>query len=170
MESFRIWTDGCCLKPPWGKTGPGGWAMVVEEDGEVIDTDCAGYDETTSLRMEMLAIIAGFRYTKGRRVEVYCDAQFLVNGAIHHLAKWKHRGWRRRSRKSASLPLAEVDLWEEIDELLCGSLATISWVPSHAGYPFNEYADELADVAARGARSASWGTPPPSIAIPALAR
>jgi ribonuclease HI len=154
---YRIWTDGCCLKPPWGKEGAGGWAMVVEEDGKVLATDCVGYEWTNPLEMEMRAVIAALRYADGRQVEIFCDAKVVVTGAMEHLSAYRRKGWR-------TVPGGEVALWQRVEELLLGSLTTILWVPSHSGYPFNEYADELADIAARGARTARFD-PLPTAAV-----
>jgi len=154
---IRLWTDGCCLKAPGRLDGPGGWALVVEEDGEVIHTEVEGHDLTTPLRMELHGVIAALRYARGRRLEVCCDAKVVVDCVMEgHVQRWKHRNWTKAPGGEE-----EVPLWRRIEELLYGSLTTLTWVRGHSGLPFNELADELADVAARGARTATrWDRRP----------
>jgi ribonuclease HI len=60
------------------------------------------------------------------------------------LSGWIKRGWRTAGRK----PVKNVDLWEELAALAAGRTITWHWVKGHAGDPYNEEVDALANAAA----------------------
>ena len=122
-EQIHIYTDGACL----GNPGPGGWAAIVQLNGE--ETELAGHEDgTTNNRMEVTAAIKGLEATpKGSMVTLYSDSQYLVNTMT--------KGWKRR---------ANVDLWTRLDTLVAQRSVVWEWVRGHAGHPENERADKLA--------------------------
>ena len=123
---IRIYTDGACR----GNPGPGGWAAVIEEDGQ--KKAIAGREkDTTNNRMEMLAAIKGLEATpEGAAATVFSDSQYLVNTMT--------KGWKRR---------ANQDLWARLDGLTNQRRVKWEWVRGHAGHPGNEEADALANKA-----------------------
>ena len=122
-EQIHIYTDGACQ----GNPGPGGWAAIVQRDGQ--ETELAGREEdTTNNRMEILAAIKGLEATpEGSTVTLYSDSQYLVNTMT--------RGWKRR---------ANIDLWNRLDTLVTQRNVAWEWVRGHMGHPENERADKLA--------------------------
>ena len=53
-----IYTDGGCS----GNPGPGGWAFVVSEAGEIKEYRSGGDKATTNNKMELTAVINALEY------------------------------------------------------------------------------------------------------------
>jgi ribonuclease HI len=132
-----MYTDGACR----GNPGPGGWGVLLLAKGREKEL-CGGEALTTNNRMELMAAIAGLKaLTRGCRVAIYTDSQYLRNGIREWLAQWKKRGWKTADRK----PVKNQDLWELLDELAARHEIEWHWVRGHAGHDGNERADELAN-------------------------
>ena len=118
-----IYTDGACS----GNPGPGGWGAIVIIDGQQTVLK-GGLGETTNNRMEMMAVIEGLRYLPSKSiVTIHTDSTYITNTMT--------KGWRRK---------ANLDLWQEIDDLVDKQSVTWKWVKGHAGNPLNELADSIA--------------------------
>jgi ribonuclease HI len=144
---IEIYTDGACA----GNPGPGGWGVVIIENGERRELH-GGEAATTNNRMEMTAAIEALRATQGaERVALYTDSQYLRNGILAWIAGWKRNGWRTADKK----PVKNKDLWEALDAERQNRKIDWHWVKAHAGDPNNERADELARLGCNGA----GGTP-----------
>ena len=132
-----MYTDGACR----GNPGPGGWGVLLLAKGREKEL-CGGEALTTNNRMELTAAIEGLKaLTRGCRVAIYTDSQYLRNGIREWLAQWKKRGWKTADRK----PVKNQDLWELLDELAARHEIEWHWVRGHAGHDGNERADELAN-------------------------
>ena len=120
---IRIYTDGSCL----GNPGPGGWAAVIEQDGQ--KKALAGREDgTTNNRMEVLAAIKGLEaIPRSAKVTVFSDSQYLVNTMT--------KGWKRNVNQ---------DLWARLDAVVKERRVAWEWVRGHAGHPGNEEANALA--------------------------
>lgn len=152
---YEVFTDGSCI----GNPGPGGFGWVcrhvVVDNGEEIEVarrlGSGSEADTTNSRMEMLAALDALRAigTTSVPVHLFSDSEFLVRGMNEWLAGWKARGWR----KSNGTRVANIRLWEEIETAAAHQRnLTWNWVMGHAGNPFNEQADRLAQGAAQAAR------------------
>jgi ribonuclease HI len=131
-----IYTDGACA----GNPGPGGWGVLIIENGKRRELH-GGEAATTNNRMEMMAAIEALRATQGaERVILHTDSQYLRNGILSWMLKWKRNGWRTADGK----PVKNKDLWEALDAERSGRKIDWRWVKGHAGDPNNERADELA--------------------------
>jgi ribonuclease HI len=141
MKEIVIYTDGSCE----GNPGPGGWAAIVDEDGERRELT-GGEPQTTNNRMEMMAVIQGLAsLEEPAAVRVVTDSQYVVKG----MQSWIH-GWRRKGWKTAAGdPVKNRDLWEELDRVASPHRMTWEWVRGHDGHPENERADTLAREAIR---------------------
>lgn len=132
-----VFTDGSATPNP----GPGGWGAVYVTDGEIVARDHGHEDETTNNRMEYTAAIRGADLVPaGTAATIYTDSRLVHDTITKWAAGWKARGWRRKTGAVANLDLVK-ELYERItsrDEL------EMAWVPAHAGYRWNEYADALA--------------------------
>jgi len=53
---------------------------------------------------------------------------------------WKKNGWKNAGKK----PVANQELWQELDRLAATHDVRWEWVRGHAGHVENERADELA--------------------------
>ncbi|MBI4291603.1 MAG: ribonuclease HI [Betaproteobacteria bacterium] len=136
-SAVRIYTDGACK----GNPGPGGWGALLKFGAREKEL-FGGEPETTNNRMELTAVIRALEaLTRGCRVEIYTDSQYVHKGISEWLSNWKRRGWRTADRK----PVKNQDLWQRLDELTGKHEIRWHWVKGHAGHPENERADGLAN-------------------------
>ena len=141
MNEVVIYTDGACE----GNPGPGGYAAIIDEDGERREIT-GGERQTTNNRMELMAVIKALAaLDEPSIVRVVTDSQYVANG----MKSWIH-GWRRKGWKTASgAPVKNRDLWEELDRRASSHRMSWEWVRGHAGHLENERADALAREAIR---------------------
>ncbi len=139
MKRVTIYTDGACE----GNPGPGGFAAIIEEEGDTRDVT-GGEPRTTNNRMELKAVIAGLEaLDETSQVRIMTDSQYVAKG----MTSWIH-GWRRKGWKTASgTPVKNRELWEELDALAKRHRVQWEWVRGHDGHPGNERADTLAKEA-----------------------
>jgi len=116
-----------------------------------------GERETTNNRMELRAAIEALRALKEpAQVDLYTDSAYLKRGVSEWLPSWKRAGWRRQ-RGNQRLPLANEDLWRELDRLIQIHQVRFHWLAGHTGHPENERADRLARAAIPKVREDSTG-------------
>ncbi|MGQ9548506.1 MAG: ribonuclease HI [Roseiflexus sp.] len=136
-----IFTDGACR----GNPGPGGWAAVIVQNGDVIEIGGAE-EQTTNNRMELRAAVEALRRVPpDTPVHLTTDSEYLLHGATRWLPLWKERNWITNEQTS----VAHRDLWEELDAL-AGQRVTWQYVRGHSGNPWNERANILAQAYADG--------------------
>lgn len=136
-ECVQAYTDGACK----GNPGPGGWGVLLRW-GEVEKELLGGERETTNNRMELMAVIVALETLKRpTRIQITTDSQYVKNGVLSWMKKWKLNGWRTASRQ----PVKNRDLWERLDAALVGHEVSWRWVKGHAGHAENERADRLAN-------------------------
>ncbi len=136
-QTVVMYTDGACK----GNPGPGGWGVVLQH-GDHEKTLFGGEQQTTNNRMELTAAIEGLQALKRDcRVELYTDSVYVKDGITRWLANWKRNGWKTAAKK----PVANQDLWEQLDALCARHDVHWHWVKGHAGHPGNEQADALAN-------------------------
>lgn len=135
----EIYTDGACR----GNPGPGGWAALLRSGGnEYIVKGSA--PETTNNRMELVAAIEGLAALKHKsEVSLTTDSQYVKQGVLSWVAKWKVNGWKTAGRKDVK----NKDLWQRLDAL--NNLHNVSWfwVKGHSGHVDNERVDQAANLA-----------------------
>ena len=145
MASLTIYTDGACS----GNPGPGGWAWAVAPDGEPHRT--GGEERTTNQRMEIHAVLDALRAHALRadggppvRIEIVSDSTYVVNCFRDRWwVKWERNGWTNSKKQ----PVANVDLWKPLIELVRAGDVTFRWVKGHSGDPMNDLVDRLAVAA-----------------------
>lgn len=145
-KTLHIYTDGACS----GNPGPGGYAIVWEEDGKW--KTLTGFDvDTTNNRMELTAAkealkIALSRIALGETtyVEICTDSSYVYNAIDQDwLSVWVANKWKNKANK----PVKNSDLWKTIICLLDKPLAkfvTFEKVRGHADNDGNNRADKLA--------------------------
>jgi len=133
VEAF---TDGACS----GNPGPGGWGVLLRmgaHEKELSGGEC----ETTNQRMELTAAIEALRALKRPcQITIYSDSKYVVQGMREWIHGWKKNGWKNAGKK----PVANQELWQELDRLAATHDVRWEWVRGHAGHVENERADELA--------------------------
>ena len=135
--TVEIYTDGACR----GHPGPGGWGALLLA-GEHRKTMYGGEHETTNNRMELTAAIEALNALKGpRKVRLFTDSKYVMDGINDWMPNWKKRGWKTSSRK----PVKNQDLWQALDEAISRHQIEWKWVRGHTGVPGNEAADALAN-------------------------
>ncbi len=132
-----IYTDGSCRKNP----GPGGWGAVLVYGERELELH-GGEAQTTNNRMELTAVIKALSALKRPcDVTLVSDSKYVCDGMTKGWAEsWKKRGWR----KSDNSPALNPELWEELLELCKVHAVTFVWVKGHAGHPYNERCDAMA--------------------------
>ena len=133
-----IYTDGGCS----GNPGPGGWAFVVSENGEIREYRSGGDQSTTNNKMELTAVINALEYAKSngeRDVVILTDSQYVKNGITVWIHSWKKNGWRTSSKA----PVKNVEYWVTLDKLNDELNVDWQWVKGHAGIVGNEECDRL---------------------------
>ena len=133
-------TDGSCLNNP----GPGGWAAILEWNGNEKELSGAVPD-TTNNRMELQAAIEGLNaLSRPMSVELHTDSKYVMDGVTAWMPTWRLNGWKTAAKK----PVANQDLWQQLDEALARHNVNWHWVKGHSGDPLNERCDDLARAAA----------------------
>lgn len=124
--------------------GPGGWAAVLQWNDNQKELSGAVPD-TTNNRMELMAVIQGLNaLSRPMTVELFTDSKYVMNGVTDWMANWKRNGWKTAAKK----PVANQDLWQQLDAALTPHQVNWHWVKGHSGEPLNERCDELARAAA----------------------
>jgi ribonuclease HI len=132
-----VFTDGSCSPNP----GPGGWGVVWIENGQVI-AERQGHElDTTNNRMELRALIEGYRLLPpGTAATMHSDSNLCVQTVNTWAKGWAARGWRRKTGE-----IANLDLVRELWDLACAHPEVkLRWIAAHNGHRWNEYADALA--------------------------
>lgn len=132
-------TDGACK----GNPGAGGWGTyLVFADGHT-QAWCGGADATTNNRMELMGAIQALENSpRDIPLEIWTDSSYVKNGITQWIDNWKQKGWKTASKK----PVANQDLWQQLDDLRQSRSVSWHWVKGHAGHAGNEKADELANL------------------------
>lgn len=138
LSQVTIYCDGSLVQG----TGIGGWAyLVVDQGGHSIAEEADSLPRTTSNRAELIAVIKALRsLAEPSRVQLVLDSRYVHDGITELLPRWKARGWRR----SKGGRVANVQLWQQLEELLRLHEVRSRWTRGHSGEPGNEYVDRRA--------------------------
>jgi len=129
-------TDGACS----GNPGPGGWGVLLRSGGKEKEL-YGGEAATTNQRMEMAAAIEALKaLNKPCHITIHSDSKYVVQGMREWIHGWKKNNWKNANKK----PVANQDLWQQLDQAAAKHEVNWQWVKGHSGHPENERADELA--------------------------
>ncbi len=139
MTTTVVYTDGACS----GNPGPGGWAWAVSPEG--IPNGSGGEPHTTNQRMELMAVLEALRSLgvgcEAGCVEVVSDSTYVVNCFRDRWwANWQRNGWKNSKKE----PVANVDIWKPLIELVTSGDVSFRWVKGHSGDRMNDLVDQLA--------------------------
>ena len=133
MKTVRLYSDGSCLNNP----GVGAWACILEYNGH--EREMSNYDlNTTNNRMELMGVISGLEALKEPcRVEVYTDSSYVVNAF--------NKNWIENWVKAGIAKRKNGDLWQRLLNASSNHLVEYNWIKGHAGHPYNERCDKIAN-------------------------
>ena len=136
MNEITIYTDGACS----GNPGKGGWGAILIYAKE--EKYLSGSNQlTTNNQMELTATIEALKaIAKPHNIALYTDSQYVKNGITSWIFNWKKNGWKTANKK----PVANKDLWIELDKYVKIHSVNWFWVKGHSGDHYNEIADQLA--------------------------
>ena len=136
MNEITIYTDGACS----GNPGKGGWGAILIYAKE--EKYLSGSNQlTTNNQMELTATIEALKaIVKPSNIALYTDSQYVKNGITSWIFNWKKNGWKTANKK----PVANKDLWIELDKYVKIHSVNWFWVKGHSGDHYNEIADQLA--------------------------
>jgi ribonuclease HI len=148
--------DESCLGNGREGQNPGGGGGLVEArsgHGNIHRRDFyISSPATTNNRMALASAVAALQLLarKGARLPVLIvsDSQYLVKGMREWVPGWVGRGWRRKEG-----PIENLELWKAL--VASSRLHDVqwTWVRGHKGHPKNEYANDLAVLAAKEQRT-----------------
>ncbi|MEO6055222.1 MAG: ribonuclease H [Gemmatimonadales bacterium] len=148
--------DESCLGNGRVGRNPGGGGGLIEArsgNGRIQRRDCfISSPDTTNNRMALGSAIAALQLLarKGAclRALIVSDSQYLVKGMREWVPVWAGRGWRRKEGV-----IENLELWKTL--LVSSRLHDVQWiwVRGHKGHAKNEYANDLAVLAAREQRT-----------------
>ena len=136
MNEVTIYTDGACS----GNPGKGGWGAILIYAKE--KKYMSGSKQlTTNNQMELTATIEALKaILKPSNIALYTDSQYVKNGITSWIFNWKKNGWKTANKK----PVANKDLWIELDKYVDFHSVNWFWVKGHSGDHYNEIVDKLA--------------------------
>ena len=148
--------DESCLGNGREGQNPGGGGGLIEArspSGHIQRRDFyISAPATTNNRMALAGAIAALQLLakKGSRLQVLIvsDSQYLVKGMREWVPGWAARGWKRKEG-----PIENLELWKTL--LASSRLHDVqwTWVRGHRGHAKNEYANDLAVLAAKEQRT-----------------
>ena len=144
--------DESCLGNGREGDNPGGGGGLVEvrsRSGRIHRRDLSLHSPaTTNNRMALSGAIAVLQLLagKGARLDVLIvsDSQYLVRGMREWVPGWVGRGWRRKEGE-----IENLELWKTLLASSRRHQVQWTWVRGHRGHAKNEYANDLAVLAAR---------------------
>ena len=143
-----IFTDGACS----GNPGPGGWGAILRYGGVEKETvRRRGADH-----QQPHGVDGGDHGDRGAEAAVRDPPAhrqpISAPGITTWIHSWKKRGWNTADKK----PVKNVDLWQRLERAIETHDVEWLWVKGHSGHAENERADELARLAIRQFKDASF--------------
>jgi ribonuclease HI len=143
---YSIYVDGAAPNNQQGCTRGGIGLVAYDENNDLVREQGITISRLTdNAELELLALIEGLEYAEDGDV-IYSDSDYCVKGYNEWLNNWKRKGWRKANKK----PVANRNLWQEVDELRSEKYVEVVKVRAHSGIEGNERADALAVEAAKG--------------------
>ena len=153
---FSFYVDGACS----GNPGPGGWGVVLAEEGRVLrEWACEHPAATTNNRMELHAALAALREARARQLPpgaavIITDSTYVQRGATTWCAGWARNGWRTR----AGGVVRNAALWQSVMAEDALVQAQWRWTRGHVdAHSLHARADALARQASMAARRGLGG-------------
>jgi ribonuclease HI len=153
--------DESCLGNGREGSNPGGGGALVEvrtRAGVQRRDVFLHAPATTNNRMALEGARLALEILAGKdvrlRVLMVSDSEYLVKGMREWVPGWIARGWRRKAG-----PIENLELWQALVRAAARHEVQWTWVRGHRGHPKNEYANDLAVLAAKEQRSSDGAEP-----------
>ncbi|XP_068609759.1 ribonuclease H1 [Brachionichthys hirsutus] len=139
-DAVAVYTDGCCSGN--GKRGARAGIGVYWGRDHPLNVAERLAGRQTNQRAEIQAACRALQQAKEKNIKklvLYSDSKFTINGVTRWVKNWKLNGWRLKSGG----PVTNKEDFVKLDGL--NSELDVVWmhVPGHAGYHGNEEADRL---------------------------
>lgn len=138
------------------------WAYLIEIAGQQ-HSDSQGEYGATNNRMEIMALIQALTWLKDngkatQEIAIVADSRYVLNAIQKNwIVGWKRRGWQR----SGNQPLANRELWQELDRLLAQfPHLHYYWTKGHATNAGNVFVDQLLNQTMDRMTNENTQTPP----------
>nr|XP_032646967.1 ribonuclease H1 isoform X3 [Chelonoidis abingdonii] len=145
-DSVVVYTDGCCSSNGRRKARAG--VGVYWGPDHPLNTSDRLSGRQTNQRAEIHAACKAIEQAKSQNIKklvLYTDSKFTINGVTSWVDNWKNNGWRTSTGKD----VINKEDFERLDKLSEGMEIQWMHVPGHAGFTGNEAADRLAREGAR---------------------
>ncbi|XP_064002009.1 ribonuclease H1 isoform X1 [Pogoniulus pusillus] len=141
-----VYTDGCCSGNGRNRARAG--IGVYWGPGHPLNISERLPGRQTNQRAEIHAACKAIEQAKSQNIKkliIYTDSKFTINGITSWVDNWKTNGWRTSSGGS----VINKEDFKRLDDL--SKDIEIQWmhIPGHAGFQGNEEADRLAREGAR---------------------
>ncbi|CAL8233982.1 unnamed protein product [Boreogadus saida] len=144
-DAVVVYTDGCCSNN--GRKGAKAGIGVYWGPNHPLNVADPLGGRQTNQRAEIQAACRALELAKEQDIKklvIYTDSKFTINGVTTWVKTWKTNGWRLKSGGQVT----NKDDFEKLDRL--NAQLEVVWIhiPGHAGYAGNEEADRLSRVGA----------------------
>ncbi|NWR79171.1 RNH1 Ribonuclease, partial [Centropus unirufus] len=141
-----VYTDGCCSGNGRHRARAG--IGVYWGPGHPLNTSERLPGRQTNQRAEIHAACRAIEQARSHNIKkllIYTDSQFTINGITSWVDNWKTNGWKTSSGAS----VINKEDFQRLDNLTEGMEIQWMHIPGHAGFQGNEEADRLAREGAR---------------------
>lgn len=139
-DAVVVYTDGCCTAN--GRCGARAGIGVYWGHDHPLNVAERLQGRQTNQRAEIQAACKALELAKERNIKklvLYTDSKFTINGVTTWVKKWKVNNWRLKSGGSVT----NKDDFVKLDRLNAELEVVWLHIPGHAGYRGNEEADRL---------------------------
>lgn len=145
--TISIYTSGACKGNGQQSHPLGGWGAVLDNN-KGLRLHLAGHiPNTTNQQTELTAAITALKTLNiPHTVNLYTHSEYLKKGLTEWLENWKSNGWVNSQGK----PVANAELWRELDDLMKIHQVKLHWVKKNTGGPSQKQAKQLANKGASG--------------------
>ncbi|KAM6954262.1 ribonuclease H1 [Aplochiton taeniatus] len=139
-DAVVVYTDGCCSSN--GRIGARAGIGVYWGRNHPLNVADRLDGRQTNQRAELQAACRALEQAKEMNIKklvLYTDSKFTINGVTTWVKNWKLNGWRLKSGGK----IINKEDFEKLDKL--NQELDVKWlhIPGHAGYTGNEEADRL---------------------------
>lgn len=133
---YTIYTDGSFRKPRYGAWGA---ILFKGQKKTPIRTEAHPVFDTTSQRMELMAIVEGIKWIEEpSHITIYSDSMYSVFSIKTWISRWARNNWMT----FAGSPVRNKDLMQELYKLKKKHTLSPIWIRGHNGDEYNEQCDK----------------------------